>query len=143
MDLNEVNLIGRITSEIELKQTPNGSCVTNFSVATNKNYTDSEWIKQEQVQFHNIVIWWKLAEIITTYWSKGQKVFIKWELQTISWEAQDWTKRYKHQINASNIILLEKKREQDWITDSLNVTENQNWYKKNNRDAISIEDIPF
>ena len=95
MDLNKAQIIGRITQELELKQTPNGQNVVSFSVATNRNWTDNSWMKQEQVEFHNVVLWWKLAEIADQYLNKWSKVFIEWRIQTRSWEAQDWTKRYK------------------------------------------------
>jgi single-strand DNA-binding protein len=70
MDLNKAQVIGRITQEVELKQTPNGQNVTSFSIATNRNWTDSSGMKQEQVEFHNVVLWGKLAEIAGQYVQK-------------------------------------------------------------------------
>ena len=64
MDLNKVQLIWRITQDIELKQTPNWLNVTTFSLATNRNFTDGSWTRQEQTEFHTIVLWGKLAEEI-------------------------------------------------------------------------------
>ena len=95
MDLNKAQIIGRITQDLELKQTPNGQNVISFSVATNRNWTDWSGIKQEQVEFHNVVLWGKLAEIAWQYLKKWSKVFIEWRLQTRNWDAQDGTKRYK------------------------------------------------
>jgi single-strand DNA-binding protein len=77
MDLNKVQLIGRITQDIELKQTPNGQNVTSLSVATNRNYTDGSGVRQEQSEFHNIVLWGKLAEIASQYLGKGRRVYIE------------------------------------------------------------------
>ena len=57
MDLNKAQVIGNITQDIELKQTPNGKNVTSFSIATNRSWNDSEGNKQEQSEFHNIVLW--------------------------------------------------------------------------------------
>ena len=57
MDLNKVQIIGNITQDIELKQTPNGQNVCSFSIATNRNWTDASGTKQEQAEFHNIVMW--------------------------------------------------------------------------------------
>jgi|TARA_Y100001960_G_C14586903_1_gene783639 single-strand DNA-binding protein len=106
MDLNKAQVIGRITQDIELKQTPNGQNVCSFSVATNRNWTDSSGMRQEQAEFHNIVLWAKLAEIAGQYLTKGQKVFIEGRLQTRSWEAQDGTKRYRTEIVGENMIML-------------------------------------
>ena len=75
--LNKVQLIGNLTAEPEVKQTPNGQYVANFSIATNRTWKDNSGMKQEQVEFHNIVIWGKLAEIVQTYLVKGQKVYIE------------------------------------------------------------------
>ncbi len=146
MDLNKAQIIGRITQDLELKQTPNWQNVISFSVATNRNWTDSSWMKQEQVEFHNVVLWWKLAEIADKYLNKWSKLFIEWRLQTRSWEAQDGTKRYKTEIVWENMIMLDSK------ADSESLSNNSNWgntsaaVKKSSpkvEEEISIEDIPF
>lgn len=110
---------------------------------------DWNGIKQEKAEFHSIIVWWKLAEIITQYWSKWQRVFVKWELQTRSWEAQDGIKRYKVEIKASNIILLDGKRKD--LNDDINWNEVDQWNiqikksssKRLQEEEITIEDIPF
>jgi single-strand DNA-binding protein len=109
MDLNKVQLIGRNTKDIEMKVTSNGKNVASFSMATNKTYIDSEWNKQEHTEFHNIVLWWKLAEIANNYLEKWKKLYIEWRLQTRSWEGTDWVKRSKTEIVWDNIILLGSK----------------------------------
>jgi single-strand DNA-binding protein len=98
MDLNKVQIIGNSTREIELRTTPNGMNVTSFSIATNRNWTDGNGMRQEQTEFHNVVLWNKLAEIAAQYLTKGQKVYIEGRLQTRSWEAQDGSKRYSTEI---------------------------------------------
>ncbi len=113
MDLNKVQLIGRNTQEVELIDTPNGQKVANFSIATNRNWTDSSGQKQENTEFSNIVVWWKLAEIAHSYLKKWAKVYIEWRLQTRSWEWDDWSKRYKTEIVWENLILLDKKEEEN------------------------------
>jgi len=155
MDLNKAQVIGNITQDIELKQTPNGQSVTNFGVATNRRWTDSSWNMQEQTEFHNIVLWWKLAEIAWQYLQKGRKIFLEWRLQTRTWEAQDWTKRYRTEIVWENMIMLWWKWDNDWSSNS-NFTPNNNSssnfsnstpaVKKSipkQEEEISIEDIPF
>ena len=147
MDLNKAQVIGRITQEVELKQTPNGQNVTSFSIATNRNWTDSSGMKQEQVEFHNIVLWGKLAEIAGQYVKKGSKLFLEWRLQTRSWEAQDGTKRYRTEIVGENMIMLDNKSDN-------NSGEYQNYGESTNdtpavkrstpkqEEEISVEDIP-
>lgn len=145
MDLNKAQIIGRITQDLELKQTPNGQNVLSFSLATNRNWIDWSWNKQEQVEFHNVVLWWKLAEIAMQYCGKWRRVFIEGRLQTRTWEAQDWTKRYKTEIVWENMIMLDSKNEN---TES-NSFSNENAapaIRKSSpkqEEEISIEDIPF
>lgn len=146
MDLNKAQIIGRITQDLELKQTPNGQNVMSFSVATNRNWTDSSWMKQEQVEFHNVVLWWKLSEIANQYLWKWKKIYIEWRIQTRSWEAQDWTKRYKTEIVWENMIMLDSKNEATWESFSNNSTNDTPAVKKSSpkqEEEISIEDIPF
>jgi single-strand DNA-binding protein len=145
MDLNKAQIIGRITQVLELKQTPNWQNVMSFSIATNRNWTDSSWMKQEQVEFHNVVLWWKLAEIADKYLNKWSKLFIEWRLQTRSWEAQDGTKRYKTEIVWENMIMLDSKADSEWL--AANAWTNSSAAVKRSspkpEEEISIEDIPF
>lgn len=148
MDLNKAQVIGRITQDVELKQTPNGQNVTSFSVATNRNWTDSSGMKQEQVEFHNIVLWGKLAEIAGQYVSKGSKLFIEGRLQTRSWEAQDGTKRYRTEIVGENMIMLDNKSDNNnsEFSNSGSSTNDTPAVKRTTpkqEEEISVEDIPF
>ena len=131
MDLNKAQIIGRITQDLELKQTPNGQNVMSFSVATNRNWTDSSGMKQEQVEFHNVVLWGKLAEIADQYLKKWSKIFIEWRIQTRSWEAQDGTKRYKTEIVWENMIMLDNKApDSEWYNSSKESSNNSPAVKK-------------
>ena len=150
--LNKVQLIGNVTMEPEVKQTPNGQFVANFNLATNRTWKDSSWMKQEQSEFHSIVIWGKLAEIVQQYVQKGKKVYIEWRLQTRNWEDQAGQKRYKTEIVADNIILLGSG---GWkwedFGDSSSSSDSSDDYSapKTKRSVpkaeqeINIEDIPF
>ncbi|MBL4694709.1 single-stranded DNA-binding protein [Candidatus Gracilibacteria bacterium] len=109
MSLNRVQIIGNLTRDPEMKQIPGGQVVVNFSVATNATWTDKDGNKQEKVEFHNIVAWRKLAEIIGQYLKKGSKVFVEGKLQTRSWEGEDGVKRYRTEIVAENMIMLDSK----------------------------------
>lgn len=142
-----MQLIGNITQDIELKQTPSGQNVCSFSIATNRNWVDSSGIKQEVAEFHSIVLWNKLAEIAGQYLHKGKKVYIEWRLQTRSWEAQDGTKRYKTEIVWENMIMLDGNRNADftppvWLNDAP-ATGATKKSKPKQEEEISIEDIPF
>jgi single-strand DNA-binding protein len=75
--LNKVQLIGNLTANPEVKETPSGQKVANFSIATNRVWKDTAGAKQEQVEYHNIVAWGNIAGIIEQYVIKGQKVYIE------------------------------------------------------------------
>ena len=149
MDLNKVQLIWRVTQDIELKQTPNGQNVTSFSLATNRNYTDASGVRQDQTEFHSIVLWGKLAEIAGQYLTKWRQVYIEWRLQTRNWVAQDWTKRYKTEIVWENLIMLWNKSDNvsyEQGSSSENYSNETPAVKKTTpkvEEEISIEDIPF
>ena len=146
MDLNKVQIIGNITQDVELRQTPNGQNVTTLSVATNRNWTDSSWNRQEQAEFHNVVLWGKLAEIAEQYLSKWKKVYIEWRLQTRSWEAQDWTKRYRTEIVWENMIMLSPNNSENtnsFSTSANNSTPASKSVKSSEEEEISVEDLPF
>ena len=108
ISLNKVLLVGRLTRDPESRTTPNGQRVTSVSVATNRNFKDKEGNRQEQVEFHNVVIWGKLAEIASQYLIKGQEVMIEGRIQTRSWDGQDGVKRYKTEIVAESLQLGSK-----------------------------------
>ena len=146
MDLNKVQIIGNITQDVELRQTPNWQNVTTLSIATNRNWTDSTGNRQEQVEFHNVVLWWKLAEIAWQYLSKWKKVYIEWRLQTRNWEAQDWTKRYRTEIVWENMIMLSpawEKNNNFNSTPANNSTASAKKVKTEAEEDISIDDLPF
>lgn len=108
MDLNKAMIIGRLTADPENRTTPQGATVSAFSLATNFVWTDASGQKQEKVEFHNIVVWRKLAEICAQYLKKGSKVYIEGRLQTRNWDGQDGVKRYRTEIVADNMIMLDR-----------------------------------
>lgn len=109
LNLNRATIIGHVTGDPELRSTPNGQSVANFSVATNRRWTDNQGQDQEETEFHDIVTWGKLAEISSEILNKGNLVYIEGRLQTRSWEGQDGNKRQRTEIIASNVINLEKR----------------------------------
>ncbi len=86
MNLNKVFIIGRITSDIVLKATPSNQPVTTMSVATNRVWTDKSGQKQEEAEFHNVVVWGRQAELASQFLSKGSLVLIEGRLRTRSWK---------------------------------------------------------
>lgn len=111
LSLNRVDIIGNLTRDPELRYTPNGQAVASFAVATNRSWMDASGEKKEAVEYHDIVTWGKLAEICNQILSKGRKVFITGRLQTRNWEGQDGVKRYKTEIVAENMLVLDKPKE--------------------------------
>jgi len=109
--LNRATIIGHLTRDPELRTTPNGKNVSNFSVATNKRWTDAAGQTQEATEFHDIVAWGKLAEIASTIFHKGDRSYVEGRLQTRNWEGQDGSRRSKTEIVAENMINLSPRRD--------------------------------
>lgn len=145
MDLNRAQIIGRVTQDPELRQTPNGQSVVSFSVATNRSWKDSGGNQKDQAEFHNIVAWGKLAEIIGNYAKKGKRIYLEGRLQTRSWEDNDGGKHKKTEIVADNIILLDAKQKtsDDETPDTDTEMGAAASSPSKNDEDISIEDVPF
>jgi len=107
MNLNKAMIIGNLTRDPELRNTPSGQSVVSFSIATNLIWTDQSGQQQKKTEFHNIVAWRKLADICAKYLKKGAKVYIEGRLQTTDWTGQDGVKRYRTEIVADNMIMLD------------------------------------
>lgn len=105
MNLNKAMIVGRITRDPEIKTTTSGHSVVTIGVATNRFYKNAQGEKQEETEFHNVVAWGRLAEIIGEYLKKGQLAFFEGRLQTRSWEGQDGIKRWRTEIIAENMQL--------------------------------------
>lgn len=102
MYLNKALLIGNLTRDPELKSLPSGVKVTSFSIATNRTYTDGSGQRQEQTDYHNIVVFGRQAETSAQYLTKGSMVLIEGRIQTRSWE-QDGQKRYRTEVVADRV----------------------------------------
>lgn len=109
MNLNKAMVIGNVTRDPDVRTTGGGQQVALFSVATNRTWTDPSGQKKEQVEFHSVVAWRKLAEIIGAYVKKGTKVFVEGRLQTRSWDDPSGQKKYRTEIVAENVIMLDRK----------------------------------
>ncbi len=104
---NQAIVMGNLTRDPELRTTPSGQSVASFAVATNRNWTDPSGEKKEAVEYHEIVAWGKLGELVSNYLSKGRKVLVTGRLQTRSWET-DGVKRQKTEIIATDINFLDR-----------------------------------
>lgn len=105
--VNKVILVGNLGKDPEIKYTPSGAAVAKFSIATNEGYKDKSGQWQDRTEWHNIVAWQRLAEIIGEYVKKGSKVYIEGRLQTSSWDDKETgQKKYKTEIIANELVLL-------------------------------------
>lgn len=150
--LNKVQLIGNLTANAEVKETPNGQKVASFSLATNRIWKDTAGVKQEQVEYHNVSAWAGLATLLEQYTSKGKKLYVEGRLQTRSWDDQAGVKKYKTEIVAESIILLSASgsREETYGNDASDMDSGAAAatpakVKKSPKieEEIHIEDIPF
>jgi single-strand DNA-binding protein len=104
---NQAIIMGNLTRDPELRNTPSGQSVASFAVATNRVWQDGNGEKQEAADFHEVVAWGKLAELASQYLAKGRKVLVVGRLQTRSWEGQDGQKRQRTEIVANDISFLD------------------------------------
>jgi single-strand DNA-binding protein len=104
--INKVILVGNLGKDPEIRHTPNGQAVANFSIATSESWTDKNGQKQERTEWHRIVVWGKLAELCGKYLSKGRQCFVEGKLQTRSWDDKDGQKKYTTEIIASTVQFL-------------------------------------
>lgn len=138
LSLNKAMIIGHLTRDPETRTTPSGQTVANFGVATNRRWKDQvSGELKEQTEFHNIVAWGRLAETCQQYLKKGMKVYVDGRLQTRSWEDQTGAKKYRTEIIAEQMIMLDragaKKTEPQEPKPSAPPKEEE----------INVEDIPF
>ena len=106
--LNKVMLIGHLGKEPELKYTEKGTARCSFSVATNESYKGEDGNLVTKTEWHNIVVWRKLAEICGQYLKKGSKVYVEGKLGTRSYE-KDGVKKYFTEVTMSDMVMLDKK----------------------------------
>ena len=157
MDLNKVMIIGRLTRDPELRTTPGGANVCQLGLATNFVYTNQQsGQKVEQVEYHTVVVWRKLAEIANQYLKKGQRVYIEGRLQTRNWDSKDGQKKNRTEIVADNMIMLDGGKMSTGGAPSNNASapnmdssnqapplEELPTIQQDVGEDISVEDIPF
>ena len=106
--INKVILVGNIGKDPEVRYLEGGIAVANFPVATTESFRDKMGNKQEQTEWHQIVLWRKLAEVAEKYVRKGQQVYIEGKIRSRSWEDKDGNKRYTTEIFGDVLTILSK-----------------------------------
>lgn len=116
--VNKVILIGNLTRDPEVRQTPNGQSVTTFGIATNREWVTRDNQRHTSSEYHEIVAWSRLAEICGKYLKKGKLVYIEGYLKTRSWDTPEGVKKFKTEIVIQDMIMLEKRQpngDEDYI----------------------------
>jgi single-strand DNA-binding protein len=116
MSVNKVILVGRVGVNPELKNLDAGNKVTNFTMATSEYFKDKSGAKQEKTEWHNIVAWGTLAEIVAKNVVKGTQLYIEGKIQNRSYEDKDGVKKYTSEVVAENVRFLGSKKTDDGET---------------------------
>ena len=148
MDLNRATIIGRLTRDPEVRSIPSGKSVCSITVATGRVWTDQAGQKQKESEFHNVVLWGKLAEIAGQYMRKGARVYMEGRLRTREWTGQDGVKRYRTEIVAENMIMLDGPKTGDSNYAPRDMAPANNFSSDEAvpeivEEEIKVEDIPF
>ena len=104
--LNKAQIIGNLGEDPELNYTGDGTAVTNLSIATNESYTRDDGTEVDRTEWHAVVCWGRLAEVVNEYLSKGSSLYVEGKLQTRSWEDRDGNDRYSTEIKAQEVTFL-------------------------------------
>ncbi len=113
--LNKVTLIGNLGSDPEIRSTPGGNRVAQFSLATSRTWNDQAGVKQEKTEWHRCVVWntkgSQLADIVERYVKKGDKIYVEGRIEYRQWQDKDNQTRYSTEINVRELLLLGGRRE--------------------------------
>jgi len=154
MNLNKVILIGNLTADPELRSTPSGQPVGNFRMATNRIWIDKNTRqKQQEVEYHTIVVWGKLAEIASRFLTKGSLAMIEGRLRTRSWQDASGVKKYRTEIVAQTLQLgprlaggSAKPQPESMSKDAkeeIPIIEEEPAIETKDEGEIDVKDIPF
>ncbi len=140
MSVNKVIILGRLGQDPELKHTPSGAAVCNFSLATSESWSDKATNeKREKTEWHKIVVWGKLAELCKQYLSKGSQAYVEGSIQTRSYDDKDGQKRYITEIKATSVQFIGGQAQ----TEHSNHNQKPSADHEINDSNTSSEDIPF
>jgi single-strand DNA-binding protein len=104
--INRVILVGHLGADPELRHTPSGASVCNFSIATNESWTDKSGEKQERTEWHRIIVWGRTGEACSKHLGKGRQVYVEGRIQTRKWDDKDGITRYLTEIVAQHVQFL-------------------------------------
>jgi single-strand DNA-binding protein len=146
LNLNRAQILGNLTRDPEMRFTPNGQAVANFTVATNRKWKGRDGAADgDDTQYHDIVVWGKQAEAVVPMLKKGGPAFVEGRIETRNWEGQDGVKRYKTEIIADNIIVLDSRGKSggDYNATPKAEKSEKTAAAPTNNEEIDIEEIPF
>ncbi len=161
MNLNKAFVLGNVTRDPEVRALPSGQQVTSFSIATNRFYTDNSGQKKQDVEFHNIVCFGKLADISSKYLTKGSLVLIEGRIKTRNWQNSAGVKQYRTEIiadtmqlgprgaggqnssNTGNSSFSNNQNQTPSTQNDIPIIEENYTPPTNNSDEIDVKDIPF
>jgi single-strand DNA-binding protein len=142
--VNKVILVGNVGQDPEVKYTPSGIPVGKFSLATNERFKDKNGEFQERTEWHNIVAWQRLAEIVGEFVSKGSKVYVEGKLQTTHWnDRQSGATKYRTEIVARDLVLLGSRDNGNGVQPAASRSAEETETVEAGSGEILDEDIPF
>lgn len=138
--VNQVILMGNLTRDPEVRQTPGGQSVCSFSLALNRSYQDKSGQWQEATDYIDVVAWGPLGERVAQYLNKGRRCLVQGRLQSRSWE-QDGQKRSKVEVLANDVTFLDGRGGDDSGNGGGNFQGGNNSGSSNKKDDVVIQDI--
>lgn len=141
--VNKAILIGHLGRDPEMRYTPSGMAVANFTMATSENWTNKEGVKETRTEWHRIVTFGRLAEICGEYLSKGRQVYVEGRLQTREWEDRDGNKRYTTEIVAREMQMLGSKDSGDTSKTKSKPQNQVSEVPEPSYSDVQDDDIPF
>ena len=148
MYLNRAIVCGNLTRDPEVKTLPSETKVCSLSIATNSSYTTKGGERVEKVEYHNVVVFGKMAENCGKYLKKGQPVLVEGSLSTRSWDKQDGSKAYRTEINAQTVQFGSRKTPQERATateteSTIDITESQETPTETQNKSKMVDPIPY
>ena len=144
--VNKVILVGNLGKDPEVRHLENGTAVANFPIATSESYKDRDGNRVDQTEWHNIVVWRKLAEIAENYLRKGSQIYLEGKLRTRSWDDPQGNKRYTTEVVADTFTMLGRREENQSVQGGANLSSqpNQQTLQEGANTAPDDEDdLPF
>jgi single-strand DNA-binding protein len=142
--VNKVILIGNLGKDPEVRHLEGGTTVANFPLATTETYKDKTGNRQEQTEWHNIVLWRSLADVAEKYLKKGMQIYVEGKLRTRSWEDKEGHKRYTTEVVAETFTMLGSRKKEEENTNNTNQQQqNTTTTGSNSPIGSGSDDLPF